>query len=254
MDKKEKQSVYEPLLRDFETETIAEYFRDMVAEIPDYIFTIPSSTSGKYHNATQCEKFGQIYHEYMFASILNHRLRLKRNKEKYNTPEIRDCMRCVPVFHDAIKCGWNGSRYTVQNHPMLAAEWVRTTQVEHNISDIYKEMIACMCEAHSGEWNKSKSGKVIMPEPRNDMEFFIHECDILSSRADLDMIIPDELKDILSGVKTEDKEVSLEEYRVDFGKYSGRTLMEIRDIDPGYIRWMKEKMDREPVRTLLMQM
>lgn len=118
---------------------------------------------------------------------------------------------------------------------------------------LHKEMIACMCEAHSGEWNKNRSGEEIMPEPRNDMEFFIHECDILSSRADLDMIIPNELKDILSGEKTEDKEVSLEEYRIDFGKHSGRTLLEIRDIDPGYIRWMKENMTREPVRTLLMQ-
>lgn len=254
MDKKEKQLIFAPLLKDFETEIISEYFKDMVAEIPDYIFIIPSSTSGKYHNRTQCEKYGQIYHEYMFASILNHRLRLKGNREKYNTPEIRDCMRCVPVFHDAIKCGWNGSQYTVQDHPMLAAEWVRTTRVEHDISDEYKEMIACMCEAHSGEWNKNRSGKVIMPEPRNDMEFFIHECDILSSRADLDMIIPDELKDILNGIKTEEKEVSLEEYRIDFGKYSGKTLLEIRDIDVGYIRWMKENVNREPVRTLLMQM
>lgn len=195
--KEEKQLVFEPLLKDFETETIAEYFRDMVAEIPDYIFTIPSSTSGKYHNATQCKKYGQIYHSYMFASILNHRLRLKANREKYNTPEIRDCMRCVSVFHDAVKCGWNGEEYTVQEHPILAAEWVRDTHVDHDIPDEYKEMIACMCEAHSGEWNKNQSGEVLMPEPRNDMEFFIHECDILSSRADLDMRIPAELKDIL---------------------------------------------------------
>ena len=201
MDKEEKQRIFEPLLKDFETETFAKYFRDMVAEIPDYIFTIPSSTSGKYHNATQCEKFGQIYHEYMFASILNHRLRLKGNREKYDTPEIRDCMRCVPVFHDAVKCGWNGSRRTVSEHPILAAEWVRTTSVENDIDSKYKEMIACMCEAHSGEWNKNMSGEEIMPEPRNDMEFFIHECDILSSRSDLDMIIPNELKEILSGEK-----------------------------------------------------
>ena len=93
-----------------------------------------------------------------------------------------------------------------------------------------------------------------MPESRNDMEFFIHEWNILSSRADLDMIIPNELKEILSGEKPEETEISLEEYRVDFGKYSGKTLLEIRDIDPGYIRWMKEKVDREPVRRLLMQM
>lgn len=252
MNKEDKQRIFEPLLKDFETETFAEYFRDMTAEIPEYIFTMPSSTSGKYHNVTQCEKFGQIYHEYMFAIILNHRLRLKGNKEKYNTPEIRDSMRCVPVFHDAVKCGWNGSQYTVQNHPMLAAEWVRITQVEHDIPLLYKEIIAEMCETHSGEWNKSKSGKEIMPEPRNDMEFFIHECDILSSRADLDMVIPDELKNILSNIKVE--EISIEDYRIDFGKYSGKTLFEIRDIDPGYIQWMKEKMNREPVRTLLMQM
>jgi len=68
------------------------------------------------------------------------------------------------------------------------------------------------------------------------------------------MIIPNELKEILYGEKVEEKEISLEEYRVDFGKYSGNTLLEIRDIDPGYIRWMKEKVDREPIRTLLMQM
>ena len=133
------------------------YFNDMVGEIPDYIFTMPSSTSGKYHNATQCEKFGQVYHEYMFSSVLNHRLRLKGNREKYNTPEIRDCMRCVPVFHDAIKCGWNGSLHTVHEHPMLAAEWVRNTKVENDIPNEYKEMIADMCEAHSGEWHKAQA-------------------------------------------------------------------------------------------------
>ncbi len=71
MTREDKQKIFEPLARNFETESINAYYMDMVAEIPDYIFTMPSSTSGKFHNATQCEKFGQIYHEYMFASILN---------------------------------------------------------------------------------------------------------------------------------------------------------------------------------------
>ena len=253
MDREEKQQIFEPLLKDFETETFAEYFKDMVAEIPDYIFTIPSSTSGKYHNATQCEKFGQIYHEYMFASILNHRLRLKANREKYNTPEIRDCMRCVPALHDAIKCGWNGSRYTVQDHPLLAAKWVLETKVEHNIPQEYKQMIADMCEAHSGEWNKSRSGQIIMSEPRNPREFFIHECDILASRADLDYIIPDELKVLLGeSVKVELPDINT--YVITFGKHSGKTLPQIAEVDPGYISWAKENMTREPVRTLLNQL
>lgn len=253
MTKEEKRSVFRLLSQNFETDTFRDYYLDMVAKIPDYIFTMPSSTSGKFHNATQCQIYGQIYHIYMFDSILNHRLRLKGNKEKYSTPEERDAMRCVPAFHDAVKCGWNGSRYTVQDHPMLAAKWVMETKVEHDIPAEYKQMIADMCEAHSGEWNKSRAGKVLMSEPRNDREFFIHECDILASRSDLDYIIPEELKALLHDSVKEDLP-DLDTYIIPFGKHSGKTLPEIMHIDPSYISWAKENINREPVRSLLKQL
>lgn len=40
----------------------------------------------------------------------------------------------------------------------------------------------------------------------------------------------------------------------DFGKYSGKTLPQIKEIDSGYISWAKENMSREPVRSLLAQL
>ena len=91
------------------------------------------------------------------------------------------------------------------------------------------------------------------------MELFIHECDILSSRSDLDMIIPNGLKDILFGVKsTENEEVkvedTLENYRLTFGKHTGKTLLEIKECDPSYIRWMKNNIEDERIRSLLAQM
>lgn len=253
MTREQKQKIFEPLTKNFETEEFKLYYMDMVAEIPDYIFTMPSSTSGKFHNATQCQTYGQIYHAYMFDSILNHRLRLKGNKELYSTAEERDCMRCIPVFHDAIKCGLNGSKYTVQDHPLLASQWVLNTKVEHDIPLEYKQMIADMCESHSGEWNKSRSGKVIMSEPRNYMEFFIHECDILASRADLDYIIPDELKELLEQ-NAKPELPNVETFVLNFGKHNGKTLPEIAACDPGWISWAKENITREPVKTLLAQM
>lgn len=233
MTREQKQKIFEPLTKNFETEEFKLYYMDMVAEIPDYIFTMPSSTSGKFHNATQCQTYGQIYHAYMFDSILNHRLRLKGNKELYSTPEERDAMRCVPVFHDAVKCGWNGSKHTVQDHPVLAAKWVLDTKVEHDIPLEYKQMIADMTESHSGEWNKSRAGKVIMSEPRNPREFFIHECDILASRVDIDYIIPEELQQLLeenAQIATPD----LDSYTMPFGKHKG---MLIREVPKDYIKW-----------------
>lgn len=263
MTREEKQLMFSLMLKDFETEEMKAYFNDMVAEIPDYIFTMPSSTSGKYHNTTQCMKYGQVFHVYMFASILNHRLRLEMNKEKYKTPTLRDAMRCVPVFHDAVKCGWNGSKHTVQDHPMLAAKWVRETKVEHDINDKIKEFIACCCESHSGQWNTDRKGNVIMPKPRNDAEFFIHECDILSSRVDLDMIIPKELKDILFQIaskngETTEKEIKSDDkgddFKISFGKHAGKTLKEIEQTDFDYITWLKQQSwVKEPLKTYLKQ-
>ena len=77
-----KIKVFENLLNKFETEEIKNYCTDMIKEIPDYIFTIPSSTSFKYHNKTQCQPHGQIFHILMFAEVMNYILGLEYVKEK----------------------------------------------------------------------------------------------------------------------------------------------------------------------------
>ena len=246
-----KLHVFASMVSYFETDMMKKYFAEMVQEIPDYIFTMPSSTSGKYHNKTQCETYGQVYHAYMFFEILNYRLNLKWNKEKYNSPILRDCMRCVPVFHDAIKCGLNGSRNTVHDHPMLAHDWVINTVVEHDIDPKLKTVIADMCAAHSGEWTTSSRSKVVLPEPKNDMEFFIHECDILSSRSNIDMIIPDELKEKLKKNFPVVAEIpDIKEYTIPFGRYEGKHLNE---IPKDYLEWLFNKGVKEPLHTLIKQ-
>lgn len=246
-----KKAVFKELLDKFETDEMRLYCEDMIKNIPDYIFTMPSSTSGKFHNATQCKPHGQIYHIIMFGSIMNYRLALKCNKEKFNNPIHRDAMRCVPIFHDAVKCGWNGSQYTVHEHPMLAGTWVRETKVEHDIDDETKEMIARMCERHSGEWTSSKRSNVILPEPETEAEIFCHECDILSSRADIDMQPSDYLKNVFGEEKVELSNIN--EYVIDFGKYSGVKLIDLFKKHRDYCNWLKENVHREPIQSLIKQ-
>ena len=250
----DKVKVFEGLLNKFETDEIRNYCTDMIKEIPDYIFTIPSSTSFKYHNKTQCQPHGQIFHILMFAEVMNYVLGLEYVKEKTNERQ-RDCLRCTPIFHDAIKCGLNGSQYTVHEHPMLAGEWVRNTSVEHDVDAGTKAYIARLCESHSGEWTFTKRSKTVLPKPENDEQFFVHMCDYLASRSNLDMIYSDDVVSALGGVDIPKKELpDIDSYVITFGKYSGKTLPQIKEIDSGYISWAKENMSREPVRSLLAQL
>lgn len=252
MNRDDKIAVFQPYLDKFETDEMRLYCADMIAEIQDYIFTMPSSTSGKYHNATQCQPHGQVYHMIMFAEIMNYRLALKGNQEKFKSPRQRDAMRCVPFFHDAIKCGWNGSAYSVHDHPILAGQWVRDTKVEHDVDVSVKEAIARMCERHSGEFTSSKKSKVVLPEPENAMEFFVHECDILSSRNNIDMQPPE----YLNGIFT-DKPVKIEfdeNYTLSFGKHSGKRLIDVYQKHPDYIAWCEENIKRQDFLNMIKAM
>ena len=246
-----KKAVFKELLDKFETEEMRLYCEDMIELIPDYIFTMPSSTSGKFHNATQCQTHGQIYHIIMFGTIMNYLLALKCNQEKFKSPIQRDAMRCVPCFHDAVKCGWNGSQYTVHEHPMLAGAWVRETKVEHDIGNEIKEMIARMCERHSGEFTSSKRSKVVLPEPETEAEIFCHECDILSSRADIDMQPSDYLKSIFGEEKIELPNPN--DYIINFGKHKGEKLIDVFKTDYSYCIWLKENSYQKEVVDMIKQ-
>ena len=252
MTEEQKIAVFQPLLDKFETEEMRLYCTDMIKLIPDYIFDMPSSTSGKYHNKTQCQPHGQIYHIIMFAEILNYLLALKCNKEKFKSAVQRDAMRCLPYLHDAMKCGLNGLTCTVHEHPMLAGQWIRETHVEHDIDDKVKEAIARMAERHSGEWTTSKKSKVILPEPENEMERLIHMCDILSSRNNIDMPVPDYLKDIFEDVNT--PLVFDENYILTFGKHSGQRLIDVYQSAPDYIAWCEENLHKPDLLKMIKAM
>ena len=185
---------------------------------------------------------------------MNYVLGLEYVKEKTNERQ-RDCLRCTPIFHDAIKCGLNGSQYTVHEHPMLAGKWVRNTSVKHDVDTDTKAYIARLCESHSGEWTSTKRSKTVLPKPENDEQFFVHMCDYLASRSNLDMTYSDDVLVVLNNVEIPKQELpDINTYVLNFGKHSGEKLVDVAQSDPSYISWAKENMNREPVRSLLAQL
>lgn len=185
-----KINIFKTVLDKFETEEIRAYCEDMIEEMDIRMLQIPSSTSLKYHNKTQCQPGGAAYHIVMVTTIANYLLDLKYIKEKFTQPKKRDCIRTSLILHDA--CKTNGGKYTVHEHPLLAAEWVKKTKVEHDIKQGLKDYIADLISRHSGEFSHSNRSNIVLPEPENDEQFFCHLCDILGSRSNLDMIYDEE--------------------------------------------------------------
>lgn len=246
-----KTDVFNSVLNEFETAELKEYCMDMIDEISDTIFKIPSSTSLKYHNATQCQPGGQSYHVLMAGTILNYILGLEYIKNKFPKPKQRDCFRTAILLHDALKIGDESTQYTVHEHPILAGKWVETTAVEHDIDEKLKKYISRLIQSHSGEWTTSNKSNTILPSVENDEQFLIHLCDYLASRNNLDMIY-NSLQE--NAVRAFQDLVSPEEYIFTFGKYKGMTFEEVAEGDYGYIEWLKNSSNmgaQEPLKSLL---
>ena len=120
------------------------------------------------------------------------------------------------------------------------------------INDKIKEAIARMCERHSGEWTTSKKSDIVLPEPENAMEVMIHECDILSSRNNIDMQPPEYLKDIFEDACT--AESFDESYTLTFGKFAGKKLIDVYKHAPDYVEWMEKNIQKRDVQYMISAM
>ena len=154
-------------------------------------------------------------------------------------------------LHDMIKCGQDGGQYTVHEHPILAQKWIEQTKVEHDINDKLKQYIGRLVASHSGQWTTSKKSATVLLAIENDEQFLIHLCDYLGSRANLDMVYDDSIKNKIASFQSLP---DINEYKLTFGKHSGKTLVEIQQEESSYIDWMKTQNLKYPVGELIKQL
>ena len=69
------------------------------------------------------------------------------------------------VMHDGLKCGLEHSKYTKFDHPLLAANEIRS--LIGFISPEELEIVATTIESHMGQWNTDKRSSVVLPLPTN---------------------------------------------------------------------------------------
>lgn len=155
---------------------IRELTKDLIEQLPDYFFKVAASSTGKYHPDYALGDGGLVRHTKAAVRIADELFRLEMF-----TPllEQRDLIISALLLHDGLKHGKTLGVYTVADHPVQAAEFIKEYCKNKEIGEKIAELVL----THMGQWNTSyKTGAVLMPKPTTKAQSFVHLCDYLASR------------------------------------------------------------------------
>lgn len=172
-----------------EDDMLREFAECCLEQVPDYFFTMPASTTGKFHPAYSLGEGGLVRHTKAAVKIANDLLSLEQNK---TLKESKDEIVFALIFHDAIKKGKSGSNYTVTEHPLFASEFIEEQYDKYEFEVDCGELIDLknsvihiqrLIKSHMGQWNLDyRTKKPVLPKPEWEDEKFVHTCDYLASR------------------------------------------------------------------------
>lgn len=164
------------LIKNIEIKNFVSYMLDK--ETPDYFFSVAASSTGKYHPNYALGEGGLVRHTKAATRIAYELFRT--DLYPYNQDQ-QDLILASLILHDSRKHGNNGSKWTVIEHPLLAANAVRSSA--GTLNQEWKEIIAKNIETHMGKWTQDyKTGREVLQKPQTGMQKFVHQCDYLASR------------------------------------------------------------------------
>ena len=173
-----KQDVFKKELSYIYNDDVKESLSFMIDKIPDYFFTIPASSTGKYHPKYATGDGGLVRHTKAAVRMAYELFGI------YKFPiRTKDLIIMALVLHDSVKKGYEKEeQYTRFDHPIVACDFIKEYQKELKIN---KDDIEFLCEcisSHMGRFNTSEYSDVILPIPKTPEQKFVHMCDYLASR------------------------------------------------------------------------
>lgn len=235
-----------PILETIVHDDIRELATALVGGLPEYIWHVGASSTGKYHPEYSLGEGGLMRHQIAVVRFLNFFFELEQYNSQFTSREM-DLMRVAGLVHDGRKSGeqvdYEHSKYTKFDHPIQMANVVRSFDGKYLNHDEL-EFIAHCIESHMGQWNTDRKSSVILQKPMDSYQHFVHLADYLASRKDLTMAF-----DGYEQAKPELPDIN--SYRLNFGKMKGKTIPEIAGVDISYLIWANENLNREPEATLI---
>ena len=230
------------ILDTFENEDIKEFAIVLLEGLPEYLWQVGASSTGKYHPAYSLGEMGLMRHQVAVVRFINFFLELEQYKTEFASRE-RDLMRLAGLIHDGRKSGsqedYEKSKYTKFNHPILMADVVRSYDGEYlNHEEI--EMIAEAISKHMGQWCEDKKTRVVLPKPDDNFSKLVHLADYLASRKSLTM----EFENYSAQPAVLEFD---ENYKLNFGKHSGQRLIDVYKHSHDYVEWLEGNIHKQDV-------
>lgn len=160
---------------------IKEFTEKALNKLPEYFFHVPASSTGRYHPSYALGDGGLVRHTQAAVRIAVELFRV--DMFKYSEDE-KDMIISSLILHDGCKSGLGDSKYTVTEHPLVVAKFIKEDNELKEIleKDTLKTILGCIV-THMGFWTKDfKTKKDVLPRPQTKMQNFVHWCDYLASR------------------------------------------------------------------------
>lgn len=237
-----------PILSTIVNEDIREFAQVLVDGLPNYIWEVGASSTGKYHPAYSLGVGGLMRHQIAVVRFLNYFFELEQYNTKFTSREM-DLMRVAGLVHDGRKSGeqsdYDKSKFTKFDHPIQMANIIRSYDGQYLEHDEL-EFIAHCIESHMGQWSTDRKSSVVLPKPLDVYQHFVHLADYLASRKDLTMAF--------DNIETpKPVQVNVDDYVITFGKYKGTKLVDVYNKDRSYCMWLKENSYMKEVVEMIKQ-
>lgn len=241
----ERLNIVQSVLNTFENDDIKNFAIVLLDNLPEYIWRVPASSTGKYHPAYSLGEGGLMRHQIAVVRFLNFFLELEQYNKIIPSRE-RDLLRVAGLIHDGRKSGsqsdYERSKYTKFDHPIQMAAVIRSYDGKYlNHDEI--ELIAHCIESHMGSWNVDKKTGECLPKPEDLHQELVHLADYLASRKTLTMDF--------ENIETPRVESKPEEYVLTFGKHKGEKLIDLYRSGDDYVVWMEENITRPDVQAAI---
>lgn len=242
----ERLKLVQPILDTFVNDDIKEFTMVLLDNIPEYIWHVGASSTGKYHPAYSLGEGGLMRHQIAVVRFINFFFDLEQYNSKLTSREM-DLMRLSGLVHDGMKSGnqedYEKSKYTKFDHPIQMANLIRSYDGKYlNHDEI--EMVAETISKHMGAWNTDKKSSAVLPKPNDKFSRMLHVADYLASRKCITMDF-----DNYEAPKVELPDVNT--YIFPLKKHAGELLIDVFKNDRPYLQWVKENVRKEPLISLI---